>query len=712
MKAKITLFLLIVLAATVLPQRVYPTRSIRDIQYVPDSSIAKGKDGSRYANDTVRVTGIVQIKSLVDANLNRTPLMWAGARYQSYLRDTAGVGEFGGINILVNDTLAANLATYIDLLDTCQIVTVTGVVTEYLNKFTEIILVPNTPIEFIGQVAKRDDPIEVSISDFATGTTPNPMGERYEGVYVVIKNVISTNRNTGAVANPFSITDQYGNTLTVHGQSCYFTKRTYAARTWDPPIDGTSIQYIRGIIGQNSDGSFVIRPVYPEDLLTGATPPVVSNLKRDKALVASNQAVTITNKVVDLDGYVKNVKLYYRVNGGNVNVLSMAKTTDTTVYSATIPGVTADSALVDYYIWAQDNDNKTTAYPLDTARSKYFYLVLNRPIKIQDIQYSPFGGGYSAYNNYRVTVSGVVMADTSDVQGDGNTVGARVHMQNGSGPWSGIWIYGVDVVKLKRGDNVTIAGLIDESNGTTRVDSITSVVINSNNNALPEPVLISTRAASSGNGAVEAEQWESVLVKYKDVTVTSENADGNPGPLVSGNNNYGEVLIADTSNVGTRLELQEGNHLYHNTWDTLVTKLPGAVKLKVGDKFKEVRGVFFYEFSAYKLIPRKADDFVGYTPLNVKQETGVVAKSYELSQNYPNPFNPSTTIRFSVPVSGMVNLKIFDVLGREVKTLLNEEKTSGVYSINVDLKNLSSGIYFYRIQSGSFVDTKKMILMK
>lgn len=712
MKTKLTILLLFVLAVSVLPQRVYPTRSIRDIQYVPDSSIIKGLDGSRYANDTVRVTGIVQIKSLVDAMTNRTPLMWAGGRYQSYIRDTAGGGEWGGINILVNDTATANLNTFIDLLDTCQIVTVTGIVTEYLNKFTEIILVPNIPIEFGNTVAKRDEPIEVNISDFAKGSAPNLLGEKYEGVYVIIKNVISTNRNTGAVANPFSITDQFGNTMIVHGQSCYFTKRTYKAREWDPPIDGSSIQYIRGIIGQNSDGSFVIRPVYPNDLVTGATPPVVSNLRRDQALVISNQAVQITNKVVDLDGYVSEVKLYYRVNGGAVSILPMTKTTDTTVYTATIPGVAKDSALVDYYIWAKDNDGKSTAYPLDTAKSKYFYLVLNRPTTIQDCQYSPFGGGYSAYNNYRVTISGVVIADTSDVQGDGNTVGARVHMQNGTGPWSGIWIYGLDVLKFKRGDNVTLSGLIDESNGTTRLDSITAFIVNSSNNALPDPVLIGTRIASGTNGDVSAEQWESVLVKYKDVKITSENPDGNPGPLATGNNNYGEVSAADTSNIGTRVELQEGNHLYHNTWDTLVTKVPGAIKLKVGDQFKELKGVFFYEFSAYKLIPRKADDFVGYTPLDIRQETGVVAKNYSLTQNYPNPFNPSTSIRFSVPNSGMVSLKVFDVLGREVRTLLNEEKHAGTYTVSFDMKNLSSGIYFYRIQSGSFVDTKKMILMK
>jgi hypothetical protein len=714
MKAKLTLFCLLVLAASSFAQSKYPTVSIRDIQYVPDSSVAGGKDASRYVGDTVRVTGTVIMRTVVDPATNRTPIMWAGARYQTYLRDTAGVSEWGGINILVNDTSASSLATYIDLLDTNQIVTVTGVVTEYSSHFTELILLPNVPIEFVGASTKRGDPIEVNISDFAKGTASNLLAEKYEGVYVEFKNVISTNRNTGAVANPFSITDQFGNTLVVHGQSCFFTKRTYAARTWDPPVDGSAITYIRGIIGQNSDGTFVIRPVYPEDLFINATPPIISNIKRDNALVKSNQAVQITSKVVDLDGFVKDVKLYYHVNGGASNMLQMTKTAaDTTVYTATIPGVAADSALVDYYIRAVDNDNKVTNNPIDTVKGKYFYLVLNRDLKIQDVQYSPFGSGYSAYNGYHVTISGVVMADTSDVQGDGNTVGSRVHMQNGSGPWSGIWIYGVSVINLVRGDNVTLSGVIDESNGTTRLDSISSVTVNSKNNALPAPVVISTRIANLTNGDVNAEQYESVLVKYKDVTVTSENADGNPGPSATGNYNYGEMLVADTSNVGSRVELQEGNHLYNNAWDTLVTKTPGNISVKKGDKFKELIGVFFYEFSEYKLIPRKADDFVGYTPIttDVKVNNGIV-KNYALLQNYPNPFNPTTTIKFSIPNAGATTLKVFDVLGREVRTLLNEQKNAGSYSVQFDMKNLSSGVYFYRLQSGNFVESKKMILMK
>jgi hypothetical protein len=89
-----------------------------------------------------------------------------------------------------------------------------------------------------------------------------------------------------------------------------------------------------------------------------------------------------------------------------------------------------------------------------------------------------------------------------------------------------------------------------------------------------------------------------------------------------------------------------------------------------------------------------------------------VPKVYSLEQNFPNPFNPSTKIRYSVPQSSSVVVKIFDILGNEIKTLLNEEKSVGSYEITWYAENLPSGIYFYIIQAGSFVETKKMVLLR
>ena len=87
-------------------------------------------------------------------------------------------------------------------------------------------------------------------------------------------------------------------------------------------------------------------------------------------------------------------------------------------------------------------------------------------------------------------------------------------------------------------------------------------------------------------------------------------------------------------------------------------------------------------------------------------------KKFELSQNYPNPFNPTTTIRFSLPEAGNVKLTLFNILGQEIKTLVNEFKESGVYTINFDASELNSGMYIYKIETGSFVQTRKMTLIK
>ncbi|MFH0735697.1 MAG: T9SS type A sorting domain-containing protein [bacterium] len=81
-------------------------------------------------------------------------------------------------------------------------------------------------------------------------------------------------------------------------------------------------------------------------------------------------------------------------------------------------------------------------------------------------------------------------------------------------------------------------------------------------------------------------------------------------------------------------------------------------------------------------------------------------------QNYPNPFNPSTTIKYSIPHSNIVTLKVYDVLGKEVANLVNEYKNAGSYEVNFDGSKLSSGTYFYQLKAGQFTETKKLLLLK
>jgi hypothetical protein len=89
-----------------------------------------------------------------------------------------------------------------------------------------------------------------------------------------------------------------------------------------------------------------------------------------------------------------------------------------------------------------------------------------------------------------------------------------------------------------------------------------------------------------------------------------------------------------------------------------------------------------------------------------------IPKDYNLSQNYPNPFNPTTSIKFSIPKSGLVSLKVYDILGREINTLVNQFKSEGTYIVDFNASSLTSGIYFYKIEVNDFVAVKKMVLIK
>jgi hypothetical protein len=100
------------------------------------------------------------------------------------------------------------------------------------------------------------------------------------------------------------------------------------------------------------------------------------------------------------------------------------------------------------------------------------------------------------------------------------------------------------------------------------------------------------------------------------------------------------------------------------------------------------------------------------TTIGINNNNNEVPKEYNLAQNYPNPFNPMTLINYSIPNSGLVKLVVYDVIGKEVTTLVNEVKNIGNYSVTFDASNVPSGVYFYKIMSGSFVETKKMILIK
>jgi len=119
---------------------------------------------------------------------------------------------------------------------------------------------------------------------------------------------------------------------------------------------------------------------------------------------------------------------------------------------------------------------------------------------------------------------------------------------------------------------------------------------------------------------------------------------------------------------------------------------------------------FWYKYPDGTYSPTVIDSFEGViTGINKDNQ---IPTGFSLSQNYPNPFNPRTMINFQLPISDYVRLVVYDVLGREIATLVNEEKIPGIYSVDFNGSNLPSGTYFYRLNAGKYSETKKMLLLK
>jgi hypothetical protein len=116
--------------------------------------------------------------------------------------------------------------------------------------------------------------------------------------------------------------------------------------------------------------------------------------------------------------------------------------------------------------------------------------------------------------------------------------------------------------------------------------------------------------------------------------------------------------------------------------------------------------------TAGSLQTRRPNICLFFTPITGIQNHNTVPDKYSLSQNYPNPFNPETKINYTIPKSGFVSLKVYDLLGRQVADLVNDYKMAGNYIIEFNAANLSSGVYYYKLISGEFTDIKKMTVIK
>ena len=204
------------------------------------------------------------------------------------------------------------------------------------------------------------------------------------------------------------------------------------------------------------------------------------------------------------------------------------------------------------------------------------------------------------------------------------------------------------------------------------------------------------------------------VLKHQVISPLSEGRVELPVELVAFNANVTGKVVNISWQTATELnnrgfEVQRRSD--KNTWQTVAfAKGKGTTTQSQSYSFSDnLDGLIASGKVYYRL---KMIDYNGSYEYSTEVFVDLLPKALDLAQNYPNPFNPSTTINWQSPVSGKQTLKVYDLLGNEVATLVDENRNAGSYEVEFNASHLASGVYLYRIQVGSYVQTKKMILMK
>ncbi len=188
------------------------------------------------------------------------------------------------------------------------------------------------------------------------------------------------------------------------------------------------------------------------------------------------------------------------------------------------------------------------------------------------------------------------------------------------------------------------------------------------------------------------------------------------GSIIIGNNNGKLLIISSSGEKLWYLQTQAGVQspvLYtHNNLVVFGQNSGNIYIIKYPSSARMIPGLLnIAEWPTFKGSNKRTGNKLEIIS-DVEKNNNPLPSEFLLLQNYPNPFNSATAIQYSIPQRSNVTIKVYDILGNEVTTLVNEEEDQGVYTINFDANNLASGLYLYRIQAGSFIDTKKMILLK
>lgn len=659
----------------------YPFYTIHDIEFVPQDSLlladTLGDNNARWTLQASRF-GIAPAINDADSELVTVGLVvcpqfvitYTGGGLTMLLHDTTNnyANEWGGILLRYP---VADTALWDDMgfanVEKGDLIEVTAKVNDYpagfMNSTTELVPDTNIAVTVIKKNVPIPAPTLLNITDLNYGpynsthgykdtipsrqfSKPYSKAEQYECSLIELTGLSVTNYlNSG---RQLVLAGAGGNQITDYDWSYYFTIGN-AGGAGDPnfhqPPVGAVMDTIRGTLGstsggENSDGYRII-PLYRGDIVWGVTLPLVSAHRRYPVIVTPNDSVQVQVSFARESGGLPLYKpvIVKSINFGpwTIDTLGFYKATslpDSNIYAEYILDPDGNpwpaGTNVRYFFKGIDNfgdesiyANASGSFGNDTSYGFFFYNVVNGGLTIHDVQYTPYTNGRSLYIGGVTSISGIVTADTTVMRlaalsTTPTGVGTNAYyIQNGSGPWNGIWVISTDSLSavqlsaVRLGDSVVVYGAIEENfEVTTIFDSTVTIV--AHNRPLPAPVTITTGTLGvRGNGDPVAEQWEGCLVRVVNARFMDTAAYYT---------NITEYGIDDGT--GEMHVLRDGMNNYSNHGADTIS---GDRIFNIGDRVDTMVGIVYYSYGNYKLVPRSNADIVAGEPYPYQKDWNLVS---------------------------------------------------------------------------------------
>jgi len=710
----------LLVAATMSAQVV----TIQQIQTVSATDLGNCVDSSSLKGKTVTVRGVV----VTSGNLSRQTSTGCTALNSRNIWIQNGTGAFSGLDIFGS----CSAATSIDLRDLLagDSVEITGKVEEFQGE-SEIIPSTGSGVVSVKTLASNR-PVrinKINLSDLNDNLKQNklPTGEKWEGTFVQVDNltVVSVDPFSSNSRVSFYVSDASGNLMNVSDRFVV-QKLPAGGGTFTAPNVGDKLSYVRGIILHSRNGctgstgrGYEIHPFDTSHYRFESAAPSITLPIRNLIAPTATNTVNVSSTVTSARG-IKKVSLFYAIGVGNNTYQEVAMTAVGNLFTGTIPAQ-ADGSFVKYYVSAEDNTAPTRissnpAVPTGVS-NPLFYRVRAAGLQIFDVQYTPYTNGNSGYLDMEVTVTGTVIASA-----EADNLGFVFIQQEGTSGWGGLQVtQNATLSTLKINDKVTVTGTVKENFGVTTLTNVSTVnkIGTGSINAIKLSPSVFTKYDFAGN-----EQYENMLITLANdtgkVRVVRKNAD-----LTGNNAEYRVGVDINDPNAGTRViagrvsgtsAYSSLNVSYVN--DSIWATRDGIMKVnpivvKVGTFMDSVKGVMFFSFSNFKLMPRNNKDFFKISIEKIDTLSILTATIPGASVNlYPNPV---TSGHINLEVEGFVlkantTISVTDMSGRMVRTYTIPAYTTN-YRIDVDMP---AGIYTVTMTNATqgFISRGKFVVSK